>query len=70
MIKEIKKVLTAGMYAAEVTVHLHHEDNGWSPYLSVEDAIKLDTVRKALRRGDLQAAGRLANLYQLVPVAA
>ncbi|MBI3634717.1 MAG: hypothetical protein HY216_00695 [Candidatus Rokubacteria bacterium] len=29
-------------------------DNGWSPYLSIDDARKLDEVREALRRGDIQ----------------
>jgi hypothetical protein len=29
---------------------------GWLPYLSLENAIKLDNVRSALRRGDLENA--------------
>ena len=42
---------------------------GWSPYLTLEDAYKLDDVREALRKGDLDAASRLARLYTLTPVA-
>jgi len=38
-----------GRYAAEVNVVLIDTGKGWSPYLSYEDATKLDTVRLALR---------------------
>ena len=70
MIKQITKVVTEGKYAAEVEVKLLYEEVGWSPYLSLEDAKKLDTVRMALRRSDVKTASRLAKVYQLVPVAA
>jgi len=58
-----------GKYVAEVDVELIEADSGWSPYLSLDDALKLDDVREALRRGDLQAAARLARLFTLKPVA-
>lgn len=70
MTKRVTKVVTEGKYAAAVIVRLFYEDDSWSPYLSVEDAIKLDNVRLALRRGDLKSAGRLATIFQLVPIAA
>jgi hypothetical protein len=70
MIKQITKVVTEGKYAAEVEVKLLYEEVGWSPYLSLEDAKKLDAVRMALRRNDVRTASRLAKVYQLVPVAA
>jgi hypothetical protein len=45
------------------------EDNtGWSPYLTVEDACRLDDVRDALRRGDISTASRLARVFRLEPV--
>jgi hypothetical protein len=37
-----------GKLAAEVSVQLIETEDGWSPYLSVEDARKLDDVREAL----------------------
>jgi hypothetical protein len=43
-------------------------ETGWSPYLSLQDAQKLDEVREALRQGDLQRAGQLARIYQLTPL--
>jgi hypothetical protein len=62
------KLIHEGQYAAEVEVTLIETDEGWSPYLSLEDAQKLDTVRKALRRGDLKQASQLARVFQLTPV--
>jgi hypothetical protein len=35
----------------------------------LQNAQKLDDVREALRRGDLNAAAQLAQIYQLTPVA-
>ena len=50
-------------------MELIYTDEGWSPYLSVQDADKLDEVREALRQGDVKAAARLARVYTLTPVA-
>lgn len=62
------KFIHEGGYVAEVAVTLEHEPEGWEPYLSAEDAGKLDDVRRALRSGDLQTATRLAKVYALSPV--
>jgi len=56
-------------YVAEVDVELIDSDTGWSPYLSLEDAYKLDDVRDALRRGDIKTATSLARVFTLTPVA-
>ena len=63
------KLVHEGQYIAEVDIDLIEEDTGWSPYLSLEDAQKLDEVRQALRRGDITSAGQLARVYTLTPVA-
>lgn len=63
------KYVHEGQYVAEVEVELIEDETGWSPYLSKEDAFKLDDVRKALREGDLDLASRLARVYELRPVA-
>jgi hypothetical protein len=65
----IKRVYE-GQYVAEVEVKLITTDDEWSPYLSLDDANKLDEVRDALRRKDLQTATKLANVFKLMPVAA
>ncbi|OGI40050.1 MAG: hypothetical protein A2140_05510 [Candidatus Muproteobacteria bacterium RBG_16_62_13] len=44
------KFVHEGKYVAEVDVELLVDETEWSPYLSVEDAYKLDDVREALRR--------------------
>lgn len=63
------KLVQAGRYIAEVDVELTEDETGWSPYLTPEEAYKLDDVRDALRRGDLRAASNLARVYELRPVA-
>jgi hypothetical protein len=63
------KLVHEGQYVAEVDVELLDAGDGWSPYLSLEDAYKLDDVRDALRRGDVRSAARLARVFTLTPVA-
>lgn len=67
--RKTRKLVHEGSYVAEVEVNLVDADEGWSPYLSVEDAYKLDDVREALRRGDIAAAARQSRVYTLTPVA-
>ena len=62
------KFVREGSYATEVDVELIEGDDGWSPYLSLDDARKLDAIREALRRGDLEAASRLGRVFSLTPV--
>jgi len=68
--RRISKLVHEGIYVAEVEVETIFANDGWSPYLSVEDAYKLDDVRSALRRGDVKAATQIARVYRLTPVAA
>jgi hypothetical protein len=63
------KLVHEGSYVAEVDVELVETDEGWAPYLSLEDTYKLDDVREALRRGDTKSAARLARVFALTPVA-
>ena len=62
------QLVREGQYVAEVSVELLEGDVSWAPYLSLDDAYRLDDVRDALRRGDVAAAARLARVYQLTPV--
>ena len=66
--RHITKLVHEGAYVAEVDVDLMYEDEGWSPYLSLEDAYKLDDVREALLKGNIKDAARLARIYTLNPV--
>jgi hypothetical protein len=63
------KIVREGKYLAEVQVDLIDTGEGWSPYLTLDDAYKLDDVREALRRGDLKTAGQLGRIFTLTPVA-
>jgi len=68
--KKYHKLLHEGQYVAEVEVELIVTNTEWAPYLSLQDAYKLDDVRQALRKGDLAIATKLARVFALVPVAA
>jgi hypothetical protein len=69
MTRKTVKLIHEGHYAAEVPVELIEDDTGWSPYLSVEDAKKLDTVRLALRRGEIAEAAKHGRVFELKPIA-
>ncbi len=58
------KPIHEGKYAAEVTIELVCSDESWSPTMSLDDARMLDTVRLALRSGDLTAAAKLACVFE------
>jgi len=69
MTRKTVKLIHQGRYAAEIPVELIQDDTGWSPYLSIEDATKVDAVRKALRDGDVAVAAEYGRVFELVPVA-
>lgn len=63
------KLVREGEFVAEVEVELLEAEGGWTPYLSLEDAYKLDDVRHALKLRDLKQALQLAHrVYRLTPV--
>ena len=62
------KYVHEGQYVAEVEVELVEDGTGWSPYIGVEDALKLDDVRDALRNGKLAEAAKYGKIYELRPV--
>jgi hypothetical protein len=70
MMRKTVKLIHEGRYAAEVSVELIEDDTGWSPYLSVEDAKKLDAVRLALRRGEVAEAAKHGRVFELTPISA
>jgi hypothetical protein len=70
MKRQTVEFIHEGKYAAEGPVELIEEESGWSPYLSLEDARKLEKVRLALRNGDLAGATKLGRVFELLPVSA
>ena len=66
--KRSTNLIHEGDYVAEVVVDLIEGENGWSPYLTLDDARKLDEVRQALRKEDLARARQLGRVFQLTPI--
>lgn len=64
------KLVHEGNYVAEVDVEMLENGDEWSPYLSLDDAYKLDDIRNALRRGDVKSAARHGRVFTLTPIAA
>lgn len=64
------ELIHEGKYAAEVEIELEYTDESWSPTMSGADALKLDAVRLALRRGDVAEAAKHGRVFELTPVAA
>jgi hypothetical protein len=63
------KLVHEGKYVAEVDVELLETGDEWSPYLSLNDAYKLDDIRDALRRGDVKSAAQHGRVFTLTPIA-
>jgi len=68
--RHISRLVHVNEYVAEVDVELIYNDDDWSPYLSVKDALKLDDVRDALMRKDIETASQLSRVYKLLPIGA
>lgn len=64
------KYIHEGRYAAEVEVTLHYDSEiDWSPTIGPVDVEKLDRVMGALKRGDVSAAAKDAQVFELLPLA-
>jgi hypothetical protein len=59
------KIVHEGKYIAEVDIEIIDTNDGWSPYLSLDDALKLDDVRDALKRGDIASATKQSRVYEI-----
>jgi hypothetical protein len=68
--RETVKLLREGNLLAEVPVTLIEDETAWSPYLTLEDATKLDAIRVALKRGDVETAKKYARVFELLPISA
>jgi len=68
MNKRRTKYIHEGQFVAEIEVDIAESESGWPPYISVDDAYKLDDVRDALRKSDVKSATQFAKVYTLTPV--
>lgn len=69
MKKKTTKYIHEGQYVAAVEVDLIHSDEGWAPYISLEDALKLDEIREALRNKNINLAGTYSKVFRMEPLA-
>ena len=65
-----KKFIIEGKYVAEVEIDIIDTDEGWSPYISLDDALKLDSIRESLKQNDIDSAKKSAKVFTLSPIAA
>jgi hypothetical protein len=63
------ELIREGNFIAEVEIEVTADDGAWGPCLSVSDVQKLETVRDALRRGDVGGAAQYARVFALTPIA-
>jgi hypothetical protein len=70
MTRRSTKLVREGKFAAEIEIELIDSPEGWAPYLSVEEAQKLDEVRKFLRAGNVAEASHYGRVFELRPVSA
>jgi hypothetical protein len=66
--RKTTELIREGKYAAEVQIELFYTEESWSPTMSLDDARKLEAVRRALQRGDIAEASKFGLLFELVPV--
>ena len=69
-VRKHKKLIHESKYAAEVEIEIIDSEEGWAPYISLDDALKLDRVREALQSGDVTTAGKYGKVYELSPIVA
>jgi hypothetical protein len=70
MNRKMLKLVREGRYAAEIEISLIDGPDAWAPYLSPEDAKRLDLVRRLLRDGNVAEASRYGRVFELKPVPA
>lgn len=57
-----------GEYMVEMQVTLTELDHAWGPLLAADDVKRLDLVRDALRRRDLDTASKFGRVFKLSPL--
>lgn len=67
-IRMLKKIIHVGDYVAEVDVQLEESTDDWAPYISLQEALRVDNVREALQRGDILSASKEASVFEISPV--
>jgi hypothetical protein len=69
-VKTEKRMVREADLVAEVTIELEFTDHEWSPFIKPADVEKLDSARRALRRGDIHEAAKYGTVFRLTKVGA
>jgi len=69
MEKKQTKLIHEGDYVAEVRISIEQSDGPWAPYVSPDEATKLDEVRLALRKNDIETAAKYGKVYRVSLIA-
>ena len=59
------EIVRTGRFYAEVPVSEIPDNGAWGPYLSLDDAQKIERVRIALQTGKIREAAQEAQVYEL-----
>lgn len=59
------QLLHVGDYMAKLEIELEEEPEAWGPHVAPEALRRVDSVRAALKRGDVEAASKLAEVYEV-----
>ena len=60
-----KELIEVDNLTAKVRVSRVVDATGWSQYVSHKNALKLHRVHRALKAGDIEAAGKDAEVFEL-----
>jgi len=63
------KRLYVGDVMAEIEVNMTDEPEAWGPHIDPEELDRIDSIREALKSGNLEAAAKEARLYSVKPLA-
>ncbi len=69
MKKPSQEIIHEGKYAAEIPIELVEDETAWSPYVSMDDALKIEAARNALRAGDVATAAKYGQVFELRAIA-
>lgn len=59
------QLLHVGNYMAKLEIELEDEPEAWGPHVAPEVLERIDTVRAALRQGDIDTASEYAEIYSV-----
>lgn len=66
--KKTIKYIHEGPFVATFEVMVEEDETGWSPYLGLDDAYKLDEIKEPLQKKNIKLASKYGNVYEMHPI--